>query len=158
MRKLCWIAALLALLALPIIGMAEVADPIEPEIPPVYAHQLAEGTYAIQVRSSSSMFRVVDAQLTVAEGEMTCVLTMSGKGYGMLYMGTGEEALLDLEEMFIASVITEEGAVTFEVPVEALDMDIDCAAWSIRKERWYDRVLVFESIDIPAEAWLPAEE
>ncbi len=32
---------------------------------------------------------------------------------------------------------------------------IDCAAWSIRKEKWYDRVLVFESALIPAEARRP---
>jgi hypothetical protein len=123
-----------------------------PEPQPIYAGQIKEGTYAINVLSSSSMFRVVDAQLTVADGAMTCIMTMSGKGYGKLYMGTGEEALADTEDHMIPSVINADGAVTFEVPVEALDMDIDCAAWSIRKESWYDRVLVFQSAQIPAEA------
>jgi hypothetical protein len=123
-----------------------------PEPQPIYAGQIKEGTYTINVLSSSSMFRVVDAQLIVADGAMTCIMTMSGKGYGKLYMGTGAEALADTEDHTIPSVINTEGAVTFEVPVEALDMDIDCAAWSIRKESWYDRVLVFQSALIPKEA------
>ncbi len=123
-----------------------------PELIPIYANRVAEGAYAIEVLSSSSMFRVVDAQLTVKDGAMTCVMTMSGQGYGKLYMGTGEQALADTEDHTIPSVINAEGAVTFEVPVEALDMDIDCAAWSIKKESWYDRVLVFQSTLIPAEA------
>ena len=123
-----------------------------PEPQPIYAGQITEGTYAIKVLSSSSMFRVVDAQLKVANGAMTCIITMSGQGYGKLYMGTGEEALADTEDHTIPSVINAEGAVTFEVPVEALDVDIDCAAWSIKKESWYDRVLVFQSALIPAEA------
>ena len=123
-----------------------------PELTPIYASQIAAGTYAIEVSASSSMFRVVDAQLNVKEGTMTCVITMSGKGYGKLYMGTGEQALADTEAHTIPSVINAEDEVTFEVPVEALDKNIDCAAWSIKKESWYDRVLVFQSALIPADA------
>ena len=119
---------------------------------PVLGSQILDGTYPIEVKSSSSMFRIVDAQLTVAEGVMTAVLTLSGTGYGKLYMGTGEEALADTEESYIPFIEDEEGAYTYEVPVEALDVDTDVAAWSIRKETWYDRVLVFESALIPAEA------
>ena len=37
--------------------------------------------------------------------------------------------------------------------MKALDMGIDCAAFSKKKEKWYDRVLVFESTSLPAEAW-----
>ena len=40
---------------------------------PVYADRIQEGTYPIEVSSSSSMFRIVDAQLTVADGEMSAV-------------------------------------------------------------------------------------
>ena len=120
--------------------------------PPVYARQIAEGTYKIDVSSSSSMFRIVDAQLTVRDGAMTAVLTMSGKGYGKLYMGTGEQAEKDREDSYIPSVKDESGAVTFTVPVEALNLETNCAAWSIKKEKWYDRVLVFESALIPENA------
>ncbi len=117
------------------------------------AEQIAEGTYPISVTSSSSMFKVVDAQLTVKGGAMTCVITMSGDGYGKLFMGTGEEALAAAEDKYIPSVANAEGKVTFEVPVEALNTPTACAAWSLKKEQWYDRTLVFESASIPTSAY-----
>ena len=46
----------------------------------------------------------------------------------------------------------EEGMYSYEVPVAALDMDINVAAWSIRKQAWYDRVCVFQSDLIPVSA------
>ena len=119
---------------------------------PIYANQIEDGTYSIEVSSSSSMFRIVDAQLTVKGGEMSAVLTLSGTGYEKLYMGTGEEALADTDDKCIYFVEDSQGKYTYEVPVEALNQDINCAAWSIRKEEWYDRVLVFHSSMIPEDA------
>jgi len=122
------------------------------QVAPVMAEQIKEGTYAIEVSSNSSMFKVVDAQLTVADTKMSCILTLSGTGYEKLYMGTGEEALADTDDKCIYYVENDEGEYTYDVPLEALNTDIDCAAWSIKKEQWYDRVLVFESSLIPADA------
>ena len=65
---------------------------------PLYAENIKEGTYPINVSSSSSMFRVVDAQLTVKDGAMSVVLTLSGQGYEKLYVGTSEEALADSDD------------------------------------------------------------
>lgn len=107
--------------------------------------KLADGKYFIDVDSSSSMFRVVSAVLHVEEGEMTADLTLSGKGYLRLFLGTGEEALKAEESDFYYYQEDADGAYTYTVPVAALDAEIDCAAWSIRKEKWYDRVLVFEA-------------
>lgn len=121
---------------------------------PVYAADLKDGSYEIEVSSSSSMFRIVKAELTVAEGEMRAVLTLSGTGYGKLYMGTGAEAAADSEENAIPYVEGADGAYTYTVPVAALDQETDVAAWSIKKEKWYDRVLVFGSNQIPAEAFV----
>ena len=121
---------------------------------PVYADQINDGTYAIEVSSSSSMFKIVDAQLTVADGEMTAVLTLSGDGYEKLYMGTGEQALADADDVCIYFVEDEAGMYTYEVPVAALDLEIDCAAWSFNKETWYDRVLVFQSALLPEDAYI----
>ena len=104
-----------------------------------------DGTYSIEVESSSSMFKIVDAQLTISGDEMSAVLTLSGTGYEKLYMGTGEDALQDSDDKCIYFVENAEGQYTYEVPVVALDQDIDCAAWSIRKQEWYDRVIVFDS-------------
>jgi len=110
---------------------------------PVYGQDLENGTYTIEVTSSSSMFRIVKAVLTVDDGEMTAELTLSGQGYGYLYMGTGEDAQQADGETYIPYVEGADGAYTYTVPVEALNTEIDCAAWSIRKESWYDRTLVF---------------
>lgn len=106
---------------------------------------LADGTYSIEVESSSSMFKIVAAELTVADGNMTAVITLSGTGYSMLYMGTSEEAATAEEADFIPYVENEEGAYTYAIPVEALDQPIDCAAFSSNKEEWYDRQITFLS-------------
>lgn len=120
---------------------------------PIYADSLKEGTYAIDVLSSSSMFRIVDCQLTVAEGEMSAVMTLSSDGYLKLFMGTGEEAAAAKEEECITFELNEDGKQMYEVPVEALDMGISCAAYSKRKEKWYDRELVFSAASLPQDAF-----
>lgn len=56
---------------------------------PITADKVADGTYPITVDSSSNMFRIVDAQLIVENGSMHCVMTLSGTGYGKLFMGHG---------------------------------------------------------------------
>ncbi|RKJ57565.1 hypothetical protein D7Y09_05910 [bacterium 1XD42-1] len=128
------------------------SQPEEEKAGPIYGSQIKDGTYPIQVSSSSSMFRIIEAQLLVENGDMQAVLTLSGKGYGKLYMGTGEEALTDTEDHTIPFEENEAGQYTYTVPVPALNQEIDCAAWSIKKEKWYDRILVFLSDGIPAEA------
>ncbi len=131
-------------------AVAEATPEPTPEPPKqVYANMIAEGSYDIEVDSSSSMFRPIKAVLTVENGSMEVCMTMSGQGYGFLYMGTGEQALADTEDTYIPFVLDEDGAKTFTVPVEVLNVDTNCAAWSIRKEKWYDRVLVFESDMLP---------
>ena len=119
---------------------------------PLKASQIENGTYEIEVDSSSSMFRVVKCELIVEDEKMEAVMTMSGQGYDKLFMGTGEEADKASEDDFIQMVKDADDKVTFKVPVESLNTEIDCAAWSIKKERWYDRKLVFKADSIPAEA------
>ncbi len=110
---------------------------------PMEAKDLKEGTYPIQVKSSSSMFKVVDCQLTVKDGKMSALMTMSGKGYGKLFLGKGEEAEKASEDQFIPAQ-KEGDQVKFTVPVEKLNVPMDCAAWSNRKEKWYDRKITFQ--------------
>ncbi len=120
---------------------------------PVYAENLNEGTYAIEVDSSSSMFRIVHADLTVKSGEMTAVLTLGGKGYLKLFMGTGEEAVAAEESAYAPFVEDSEGAYTYEVPVEALNKELECTSFSKRKEKWYDHQIFFKAETLPAEAF-----
>ena len=117
---------------------------------PIYADQIKDGVYPIKVDSSSSMFQITACRLTVKDGAMSAVMTMGGTGYLKLYMGTGEAAL-KAEADYIPYVETAGGAHTFKVPVKALDMEIDCSAFSKKKEKWYDRVLVFCSDSIPPD-------
>jgi hypothetical protein len=120
---------------------------------PIDGKQIKDGTYKIEVTSNSSMFRIVDARLTAAGGELTALLTLSGDGYEKLYMGTGEKALADSDDKYIYFKEDARGKYTYEVPVAALDRDTDCAAWSTKKETWYDRVLVFQSDLLPKDAF-----
>lgn len=109
-----------------------------------------DGVYTITVESSSSMFNIVDCQLTVENGAMTALITMSGDGYGKMFMGSAENASVAADDAFIGAETNADGAVTFPLPIGALDTEVACAAWSIKKETWYDRTLVFSSADIPA--------
>ena len=109
---------------------------------PIAGDQVKDGEYDVEVKSSSSMFKITDCRLTVKDGEMTAVLTMSGTGYSQLFMGTGEEAVKADESAYIQAV-DADGKCTFEIPVKALDEAIDCAAFSKKKEKWYDRKLAF---------------
>ena len=122
------------------------------DMEPVYAGEINDGVYPVKVDSSSNMFQVTGCELTVRDGRMTAVMTMGGTGYLKLFMGTGEEAAKAGEEDFIPYRETEDGLHTFQVPVEALDMGIDCSAFSKKKEKWYDRVLVFRADSLPADA------
>jgi hypothetical protein len=128
------------------------SENLEHILEPIYGNQIKDGIYKIEVSSSSSMFRIIDARLSVENGKMSAVLTLSGTGYEKLYMGTGEEALADTDDKCVYFTENSEGKYEYEIPVEALDCDIDCAAWSIRRQTWYDRVLVFESALIPKDA------
>ena len=125
---------------------------------PVFASELRDGVYQIQVDSSSSMFRIEACELTVNDGSMTADMKMGGTGYLKLYMGTGEEAAKAPEEKMIPFEETADGSHHFTVPVEALDKELDCAAFSKKKEKWYDRVLVFRADSLPADALTDAAQ
>ena len=117
----------------------------EPTPTPTPETTVANGIYSMDVTSSSSMFKVVDCILTAKDGKMSAVLTLSGTGYGYLYMGTKEEAASADQSSWIPYQINEEGKYTYTVPVEALDKEIAVAAYSIKKGIWYDRMLTFQS-------------
>ena len=119
-------------------------DP-EPTPTPTPEATVANGIYSMDVTSSSSMFKVVDCILTAKDGKMSAVLTLSGTGYGYLYMGTKEEAASADQSSWIPYQVNEEGKYTYTVPVEALDKEIAVAAYSIKKGIWYDRTLTFQS-------------
>lgn len=125
---------------------------VEEGMEPIYADAIKDGVYDVTVDSSSSMFKIESCKLTVKDSRMSAVMTMGGTGYLYLYMGTGEEAAQATEADYISFTENGEGQHTFEVPVEALDAGIDCAAFSKKKEMWYDRVLCFRADSLPMDA------
>lgn len=123
---------------------------------PVPADSVKAGEYEIAVDSSSSMFKIASCKLTVADGKMTAELTINSKSYEYLFAGTAEQAAKADQADFIAPEETESGCV-FTFPVDALDQEIDCAAFSHKKQLWYSRKLVFRADSLPEDA-LPQQE
>ena len=118
---------------------------------PVYPRDLADGTYEIQVESTSPFFKITQAQLLVDGEDMTAKITISSLSYQYVYMGTGESAE-NAEESDWIGCEEADGKSIFTIPVEALDSEIDCAAFSKKKKKWYDRKLVFDASSLPSEA------
>ena len=117
-----------------------------------YADEIEEGVYEIEADSSSSMFRIVKAQLTVKDGAMSAVITLSGKGYRRLFMGTGVEAVEADPSSYAEFREDADGAYTYEIPVEALDKTLECTGFSKRKEKWYDHQICFMTSSLPEGA------
>lgn len=134
-------------------GTATPVEVVENGMTPIYAGDLKDGIYDVEVKSSSSMFNITACELTVQDGEMSAVMTMGGTGYRYVFMGTGEQAEAVDESEYIAFEETD-GVHTFKVPVEALDMGIECTAFSDKKEKWYDRTILFRADSLPAEAFV----
>ena len=133
--------------------MTTVEDVLEEGMTPLYAPSLLEGAYPVTVDCSSSMFRIADCLLTVQGGAISARLTMGGKSYGWVYPGTAQEAAAADHADHIPAQFDENGAIVFEIPVQGLDMGIPCAAFSLNKELWYDRTLVFRSDSLPLSAF-----
>ncbi|MCB6992704.1 LPXTG cell wall anchor domain-containing protein [bacterium 210820-DFI.6.37] len=121
---------------------------------PISAKDVKDGEYDVTVESSSSMFHVEKASLTVKDGKMQAVMTMSGTGYLKVFMGTAKEAAAAELSEYISFEEDQDGKHTFTIPVEALDQAISCAAFSKNKEKWYDRSLLFEAESLPEGAVL----
>lgn len=121
---------------------------------PVYGKDILDGVYEVTVETSSSMFPVEKAVLTVKDGTMTAMLIMGGQGYLKVFPGTGAEAASSDISEYIDFQVDENGKHTFTIPVEALDEPVACAAFSKNKEKWYDRSLLFEAQSLPEDAVL----
>ena len=132
--------------------MTEVEEVVEEGMTPISGDKVKDGTYSVAVKSSSKRFDITACELTVEGGKMTATMHMGGKGYLYVYMGTGEEAAAAEEADYIPFTEEADGTHSFTVPVKALDEGIDCAAFSKKKEKWYDRTLVFRADSLPADA------
>ena len=121
--------------------------------PGVMASDLAPGVYPLDVKTSSSLFRVKEASLAVEEDGMYALLTLDGRRYGEMFLGTAADAEQASEEEIIPFRWSEDGDMVFALPVTSLDTELDCAVWSIGQGRWLDRILILSSALLPEEAF-----
>ena len=136
--------------------MTTVEEVVEEGMIPVYPSELKDGTYEVEMKSSSSMFKVDRCELRVEDGTMQAVLYMTSQSYLYLYAGTAEEAAAADEKDYIPREDAGDGMGSYTLPVEALDTGISCAAFSRKKEKWYDRTLLFRADSLPQNAFLEA--
>lgn len=118
---------------------------------PIYGRDIADGTYEIRVDSSSPYFRIARATLTVAGDEMTARFTIPSMSYRYVYPGTKKEAA-DADPSTWIEFEEENHQTTFTFPVPALNAEVQCAAYSKGRKRWYNRILVFDASSLPKEA------
>ncbi|MBO4359785.1 MAG: hypothetical protein J5822_02790, partial [Eubacteriaceae bacterium] len=111
-----------------------------------------DGSYSVTVESSSTMFNVTDARLSIVNGEMVAKITLSGTGYDLLYAGTGEQAAQD-EAGAISYTENADGKYEFIIPVSELDKPINIAAHSVKSDKWFDRQLTFKSDSLAPGDW-----
>ncbi len=120
---------------------------------PVYGKDIKDGTYDISVDSTSPFFKVRKGSITVENGEITASITIGSTSYLYVFQGTKPEAAKADRSEWISPRISD-GKTTFTFRIDALDKEVDCAAFSKAREKWYDRKLVFDASTLPEEALL----
>lgn len=120
---------------------------------PVYPEDVKEGTYDAEVISSSQFFRITDAKLTNRDGRMNAVITLSSTSYAYVYPGSAAEAEAAGRSKWTAAD-ESSGFGQFELDVDALNREMPCAAYSKKKQKWYDRDIVFLAESLPEDAVL----
>lgn len=124
----------------------------------------SDGIYSTTAETGASMFKVVGVKLTVKNGKMSAVITLSGEGYDYLYMGTATEAATHTGNWIKYSgsaAYTLDGETktgrTYEIPVSALDTPLTIASHSERQKKWYDRTVTISSKNLKKTGDIPAE-
>lgn len=115
---------------------------------PVYPEDVKEGGYEPDVISDSRFFKIIHSDLTNRDGRMEAVITVSSTSYAYVFQGTAEQAAAADSSEWIAAD-EKDGYGSFSISVEALNKEIPCAAFSKKKQKWYDRNIVFLAESLP---------
>ena len=118
---------------------------------PIYGIDVKDGVYPVKVDSSSPFFKIIDAELIVKNHELSARITISSLSYLYCYPGTGQEAAKDSEKNYIGYE-ESDGHGIFTIPIKALNTEVDCAAFSRNRRKWYNRSLVFYASSLPEDA------
>ena len=132
--------------------MITATEVLEEGMTPVTADKIAEGVYPVAVKSSSSMFRITSAVLTVKDGKMSVEFSLSGKSYTWMFAGSTDSIAAADKSEFIPAMKDADDVYYFTLPVEALDQGLFCAAYSKNKDQWYARTLLVRADSLPAGA------
>ena len=119
---------------------------------PISGSDVNDGTYDIDVDVSSQFFRIDSCKLTVKDGKMTAAIQLDTFSYSLIYNGTGKEAAKADASDYIEIIEDKEGYASFTIPVDALDKQISIASFSTRKNKWYDRTILFDATSLPASS------
>ena len=115
---------------------------------PVYPEDVEEGEYEPDVISDSRFFKIIRSELNNKDGRMEAVITISSTSYAYVFQGTAEQAAAADKSEWIAAD-EKDGYGSFALSVEALNKEIPCAAYSKKKQKWYDRNIVFLADSLP---------
>lgn len=115
---------------------------------PIYPMDVKEGTYDIEGLSSSAYFRLKDCKVTPSGDKFLIDFSIYSTSYECIYMGTGEDAAAaDLNEYIFPD--EADGICTFHIEVDALNKEYSCSAFSKRRDKWYERHIVFDASTLP---------
>lgn len=135
--------------------------------------KLADGTYKVISDTDNRMFYIpLDAKgkkytiLKKKNGKLQITMALTGTGYDALYLGTIEEADKASKDKWIKYSVDQKHYVyTFEVPT--LDTELQMAAHSSARDRWYQHTVIFKSAKaikvkegtsaVPAESYNPSK-
>mgnify|MGYP000857112352 FL=1 len=130
---------------------AEAESALKYGMTPISASEVKNGSFDIMVLSSSRFFKPELSSITSKDGELAALVNMKSKSYKYVYLGTAEEASKADESRLIPVTIDGEHS-HFEIPLKSLNSDVPCAAFSIKRQKWYNRNIVFDASSLPDKA------
>lgn len=130
---------------------AEAESALKYGMTPISASEVKNGSFDIMVLSSSRFFKPELSSITSKDGELAALVNMKSKSYKYVYLGTAEEASKADESRLIPVTIDGEHS-HFEIPLKSLNSDVPCAAFSIKRQKWYNRNIVFDASSLSDKA------
>lgn len=130
---------------------AEAESALKYGMTPISASEVKNGSFDIMVLSSSRFFKPELSSITSKDGELAALVNMKSKSYKYVYLGTAEEASKADESRLIPVTIDGEHS-HFEIPLKSLNSDVPCATFSIKRQKWYNRNIVFDASSLPDKA------
>ena len=121
---------------------------------PIYSQDVAEGTYLIDIISSTDNFQPAEASLTVQDGEMSADVTVIGTPYEALWTGTADEASTSSEDEQIPFQLNADIGYTYTIPVSALDREIVISGLDGASGKWEEFTILADASSLPEDALL----